>query len=102
MCVCVCAYTGFPSFKLDFSNGDQGRYIQGTNWAQVAGVHISDRRSYERSEGAWKTVVSWACELSTARVGVLGSQLFRNARNTETGFSDIISIAFITAWQSFI
>ena len=37
-----------------------------------------------------------------ARVGVLGSQLFRAAENTETDFSDLISIAFITAWQSFI
>ena len=38
----------------------------------------------------------------TARVCVLGSQLFRTAGNTETGFSDLISIAIITAWQSFI
>ena len=38
----------------------------------------------------------------TARVGVLGSQLFRAEGNTETGFSDIVSIAYITAWQSFI
>ena len=38
----------------------------------------------------------------TARVGVLGSQLFRAAGKTETGFSDFMSIAFITAWQSFI
>ena len=38
----------------------------------------------------------------TARVGVLESQLFRAAGNTETGFSDLISIAFIIAWQSFI
>ena len=38
----------------------------------------------------------------TARVGVLGSQLFRAAGNTEIGFSDIISIVFITHWQSFI
>ena len=36
----------------------------------------------------------------TARVGVLGSQQFRG--NTEIGYSGIISIAFITAWQSFI
>ena len=38
----------------------------------------------------------------TARVGVLGSQLFRAAGNTEICFSDVISIAFITDWQSFI
>ena len=38
----------------------------------------------------------------TALVGVLGSQLFRAAGNTEIVFSGIISIAFITAWQSFI
>ena len=37
-----------------------------------------------------------------ARVGVLGSQLFRAAGNTEIGLSDIIFIALITAWQSFI
>ena len=60
----------------------------------------SDRRSDERCEGAGKT----ACELlySQSRIGVVGSQLFRAAGNTETGFSNFISIAFITAWQSFI
>ena len=58
---------------------------------------LSDRRSDIRCEGAEKT----ACELlySQSRVGVVGSQLFRAAGNTETGFSTIISIAFITAWQ---
>ena len=58
------------------------------------------RRSDERCDGAGKT----ACELfySQIRVGVVGSQLFRAAGNTETGFSNLISIAFITAWQSFI
>ena len=61
---------------------------------------LSDRRSYERCEGAGKT----AFELlySQGRVGVVGSQLFRAAGNPETGFSNLISIAFITAWQSFI
>ena len=61
---------------------------------------LSDRRSDERCEGAGKT----ACELlySQSRVGVVGSKLFRAAGNTETGFSNLISIAFITAWQSFI
>ena len=61
---------------------------------------LSDRRSDERCEGAGKT----ACELlySQSRVGVVGSQLFRAAENTETGFSNLISIAFITAWQTFI
>ena len=60
---------------------------------------LSDRRSDERCEGAGKT----ACELlySQSRVGVVGSQLFRAAGNTETGFSNLISIAFITVWQSF-
>ena len=60
---------------------------------------LSDRRSDERYEGAGKT----AFELlySQNRVGVVGSQLFRAAGNTETGFSNLISIAFITAWQSF-
>ena len=43
---------------------------------------LSDRRSDERCEGAEKT----ACELlcSQSRVGVVGSQLFRAAGNTET------------------
>ena len=61
---------------------------------------LSDRRSDERYEGAGKT----ACHLlySQSRVGVVGSQLFIAAGgNTETGFSNLISIAFITAWQSF-
>ena len=45
-----------------------------------------------------------ACELlySQSRVGVVGSQLFRAAGNTEIGFSNLISIAFIIAWQSLI
>ena len=61
---------------------------------------LSDRRSDERYEGAGKP----ACELlySLSRVGVVGSQLFRAAGNKETGFSNLISIAFITVWQSFI
>ena len=51
-----------------------------------------------------KTAVSWVCELlySQGRVGVVGSQLFRAAGNTKMGFSNLISIAFITAWQSFV
>ena len=32
----------------------------------------------------------------------MGSQLFRAAGNTETGFCNLIYIAFITAWQSVI
>ena len=61
---------------------------------------LSDRRSDERCEGAGKT----ACELlySQSRIGVVGIQLFRAAGNTETCSSTLISIAFITAWQSFI
>ena len=61
---------------------------------------LSHRRSDERCKGAGKT----ACELlySQSRVGVMRSQLLRAAGNTETGFSNLISIAFITAWQSFI
>ena len=61
---------------------------------------LSDRRSDERCEGAEKT----ACVLlySQSHIGVVGSQLFRAAGNTETGFSNLISIAFITAWQSLI
>ena len=60
---------------------------------------LSNRRSDERCEGVGKT----ACELlySQSRVGVVGSQLLRAAGNTVTGFSNLISIAFITAWQSF-
>ena len=85
------------------SNGYQGYRIQGTVWAKVCKDcfdSLSDRRSDERCEGAGKT----ACELlySQSRVGVVGSQLFRAAGNTEKGFSNLISIAFITAWQSFI
>ena len=62
---------------------------------------LSDRRTDEMCEGAGKKT---ACELlySQSRVGVVGSQLFRAAGNTETGFSSLISIAFITTWQSFI
>ena len=61
---------------------------------------LSDRCSNERCEGAGKT----ACELlySQIRVGVVRSQLFRAVGNTETDFSNLISNAFITAWQSFI
>ena len=61
---------------------------------------LSDRRSDEKCEGAGKT----ACELlySQSRVGVVGSQPFRATGNTETGFTKLISIAFITTWQSFI
>ena len=64
---------------------------------------LSDRRSNERCDGAGKTAVSWICELlySQSRVGVVASQLSRAAGNTETGFSNLTSIAFITAWQSF-
>ena len=65
---------------------------------------LSDRRSNEMCKGVGKTAVSWVCELlySQSRVGVVGSQLFRTAGNTETGFYNLISIVFITAWQSFI
>ena len=47
-----------------------------------------------------KTALRWECELlySQSRVGVMGSQLFRAAGNTETGYSNLIYIAFITAW----
>ena len=47
---------------------------------------LSDKRIDERCEGAGKT----ACELlySQSRVGVVGSQLFRAAGNTETCFSN--------------
>ena len=103
--VCVGVCTGFPSIELDLSNGYQGYCIQGTVWAQVSVCKdcfdsLSDRRSDERCEGAGKT----ACELlySQSRVCVVGSQLFRAAGNTETDFSNLVSIASITAWQSFI
>ena len=36
--VCVGACTGFPSIKLDLTNGYQGYCIQGIVWAQVSGV----------------------------------------------------------------
>ena len=61
---------------------------------------LSDRRSDERCEGAGKT--AYELLYSQSRVGVVGSQLFRAAGNTKTGLSNLISFAFITAWQSFI
>ena len=65
---------------------------------------LSDRRSYERCGGAGKTALRWECELlyNQNRVHVMGSKLFRAAENTETGFSNLIYIAFKTAWQSVI
>ena len=65
---------------------------------------LSDGRSYERCDGAGKTALRWECELlyNQNRVRVVGSQLFRAAGNTETGFSNRHYIAFITAWQSVI
>ena len=65
---------------------------------------LSDRRSNERCEGAGKPALRWECELlyNQNRVRVVISQLFRDAGNTETGFSNLIYIAFITARQSFI
>ena len=49
-------------------------------------------RSYERCEGAGKTGLRWESELlyNQNRVRVVGSQLFRAAGNTETGFSNPI------------
>ena len=61
---------------------------------------LSDGRSYERCEGSGKTALSeMGCEFlyNRNRVLVVGSQLFRAAGNTETSFSDLIYIAFITA-----
>ena len=60
---------------------------------------LSDRRCGKRCEGAGKT----ACELlySQSRVVVVELSV-QSCRDTETGFSNLISIAFITAWQSFI
>ena len=65
---------------------------------------LSDGRSYDRCEGVGKTALRSECELlyNQNRVRVVGSQLFRAAGNTETGFSNLIHIAFITAWQSVI
>ena len=65
---------------------------------------LTDGRSYERCEGAGKTALGLECELvyNQNRVCVVGSQLFRAAGNTETGFSNLIYISFITAWQSVI
>ena len=49
----ACACTGFPSFKLDFFNGDQGCCVQGTFWAQVSVV-----QRYKRwDSGAGKTAL---------------------------------------------
>ena len=63
--------------------------------------YLFDRRSYVRCECAGKTALRWECELlyNQNRVRVVGFQLFRAAGNTETGFSNLIYIAFITAWQ---
>ena len=47
-------------------------------------------------------LVSWTCELFYSRSWCFGISAVRAGRNTEIGFSDIISIAFITTWQSFI
>ena len=65
---------------------------------------LSDGRSYEMCEGAGKTALRWECELlyNQNRIRVVGSKLFRAAGNTETGFSNLIYIAFITSWQSVI
>ena len=65
---------------------------------------LSGGRSYERCEGAEKTALRLECELlyNQNRVHLVGSQLFRATENTETGFSNLIYIAFITAWQSVI
>ena len=62
---------------------------------------LSDGRSYERCKSAGKTALRWECELlnNQNRVRVVGSQLFKAAGNTETGFSYFIYISFITAWQ---
>ena len=103
VCVCVCACTGFPSFKLDFSNVVY-KALFGPRFRVRRDCFdsLSDGRSYERCEGAGKTVLRWECELlyNQNRVCVVGSQLFRAAGKTETGFSKLIYIAFVTAWQS--
>ena len=51
-----------------------------------------------------KTALRWGCEPmnNRNRLCVVGSQLFRAAGNTETGFSNPFYIAFITAWLSVI
>ena len=60
---------------------------------------LSDRHSNERCECAGKTAVSWICELlySQSRVGVVGSQLFRAAGDTETGFSNLFLLPVINS-----
>ena len=56
---------------------------------------LSDRRSYERGEGARKTAVSCACHCEHwysqrhRRVGEVGSRLFRAAGNAEKGFLNL-------------
>ena len=80
VCVGVCACTGFPSLS-----GDQGWCLQGTIWAQNAGVqrqfyYLSDRRSYERCEGERKTVMSWACELLYSQSWCFGISAVKNCR----------------------
>ena len=53
----------------------------------------------KRCEVAGKTALRWECEhlYNQNRVRVVGSQLFRDAGKTETGFSNLIYIPFITA-----
>ena len=63
---------------------------------------LSDRRSYERCEGATKTVVSWACELLYSQIWCFGISAVQSCRKYRNRLSTLISIAFITAWQSFI
>ena len=114
VCVCACVFVfvralGFLRLNLTCPMATRAIVYKALFWPRFRVCRdcfdfLSDRRSNERCEGEGKTAVSWVCELlySQSRVDTLGSQLFRAAGKTETGFSNLISNAFITAWQSFI
>ena len=111
MCVTfsVCAYTGLLRLNLTFPMGTRAFVYKALFWPRFRVCRdcfdsLSDGRSYERCAGAGKTTLRWECELlyNQNRGRVVGSQLLRAAGNTETGFSNLIHIACITAWQSVI
>ena len=101
--VCVGACTVFPPIKFDLS-----KWIPGLLYARhCLGPGFGCARTVLTpclTDAVMKGVKVRSCELlyRLSRVGVVGPQLFRAAGNTETGFSNLISIAFIKAWQSFI
>ena len=99
--VCVRACTWFPSIKLDLSNGYQGYCIQGTVWANVSGVQGLFWLPVWQTQW-WKV---WRCGedcmwalVQPESCWCSGNSALQSCREYRNG----ISIAFITAWQSFI